>query len=256
MRPKVEVRIMGSFNNKWNRRYRAQNQSALAYAAGLLRQGKREAARTALESAKITLGELTPFNGGSAWQNEHDRLRLTLDTLKEPCECFFCSLSSDRQQKLAEVVGTKEEDLASVYGDEESNFTGAYAEVVFGFRYNLPVNQVRGFDGGKDFSVPCAKTSSGTLTIDVKGTSFVKTEAGDGSTFPWIDNWNSSEDHIYVLLQVVERKHVFFCGFAFGNDRRILQVWRKHNIRRYLESPGPVRTLKELEELISDREHQ
>ena len=125
---------------------------------------------------------------------------------------------------MQEQVSRKVADLNSVYADTENNFTSAYAEVVFGIRFGLAINQTPGFDGGKDFTIPCVRASSGELTIDVKGTTFGNVLGRTvTSGFPYQSTWNGCENHIYVLLQVIGLTHVFFRGFAFGNDKVSLQ---------------------------------
>jgi hypothetical protein len=237
--------------NKWNKKLRRLIHTDVDRAVTLLHQGRRKDAERALASVESELRELTPWNGGKAWSSEWDHYRNAFQILRRPCECFFCTLPEAQRLKIKEVVDSKQEDLGSEYADAESNFTGAYAEVVFGFRYNLPINLVRGFDGGKDFTIASSSTLSGTLTIDVKGT--VCGRAINGimrSRFPWIPNWISRDDHIYVLLQVADRQHVFFRGFAFGNDKPTAQVQNEDRITHYVERPGPSRTLEELDALL------
>lgn len=143
-------------------------------------------------------------------------------------------------------------DLASVYPDQESNHVGAIAEVVFALHFGLPVNKVRGFDGGKDFQVNCDRTRSGLLTIDVKGTAYChRSSAGEiVGYFPYQKTWVTKADHIYVLLHVVEQEHLYFRGFAFGNDKICVQVYFRDEVKIYKETIAPKRPLAELETLL------
>lgn len=238
--------------SNWNRRnqkIRRKIHTDVDMAMRLIREGRRDGAKRMLDSARSGL-QLAPWNGGEPWAKAR-ALSASIAIIKGPCECFYCQLTAEQKQRVGDAVILKQEDLGTVYPDEESNYTGAYAEVVFGFRYNLPINHVRGYDGGMDFNIPCAVTTSGKLTIDVKGTVYGTTEDGTvRSRFPWIPNWNSSDDHIYVLLQVVEREHVFFRGFAFGNDKRRPQIAHEGTRKHFVERPGPNRTLEELDMLL------
>jgi hypothetical protein len=145
--------------NWYNRSKRRQIEYHLGKAIDLLREGETKAAESSLSRAGGILKEAPP-NGGEVWGEVRDRYRDVLNMLERPCQCLFCTLSEDKQRKVVDFVCAKQEDLGTAYSDVDNNFTGAWAEVVFGFRYDLPINLVRGFDGGKDFTVPCVAVPS------------------------------------------------------------------------------------------------
>jgi hypothetical protein len=95
--------------------------------------------------------------------------------------------------------------------------------------------------GQKRFQLPCEEMPSGVLTIDVKGTTY--------NEFRLPKQFIRTPDHIYVLIQVVEREHAFFRGYAFGNDE-----FEEHRKKSYEDQPGykpkVVRALPALEELM------
>jgi len=190
---------------------------------------------------------------GEKWSALND-LRLHIHRiLYGPCECWYCSFTPAQKRDVRREVPTKYEALATAYPSDGHLFTGAYAEVVFGIRFGLRINQVVGFDGGIDYEVPCGYTESKRITIDMKGTTHGHSRAGTiTSSFPHQREWCKRTDHAYVLLQVVDRAHVFFRGFAFGDDPVSAQAYFiEKGGHGFWEIPKPIRTLNELEELVS-----
>lgn len=195
-----------------------------------------------------------PFARGSGWELASDQYRFVWKTIIGPCECWYCLLTADQKASVVAAAARKSADLDAAYKDSQNNLVGAFAEVVFGIRFGLQINQVPGRDGGRDFVVKCDRTDSGQLTIDVKGTIYCEHSSREvRSRFPYQSHWNYKADHIYVLFQVVSGQHVFFRGFAFGNDKRALQRNYTNGEFRTWVAPSPSRSLAELEDLVSNR---
>jgi hypothetical protein len=243
---------MGSRNNLHNRAIRAGILRDIERALHFFYRGEGGRAKLLLKQANERFSEVS-FARGSGWDEARDRYSEAWTLMRGPCACWYCILTAEQKQRVKEQVGRKVGDLSSVYADADNNFTGTFAEVVFGLRFGLEINQIPGFDGGRDFVIPCVRASSGELTIDVKGTTY-----GDlsgeivTSSFPFQSNWKRRANHIYVLLHVTEMTHVFFRGFAFGNDKTRLQSYFVGASRRRWKAPMPSHSLQELEELITN----
>ena len=248
--------VVGSWNNRQNRKDREDILRSLDCALECHLEGNSKGEKNLIENARSAL-KGAPFNGGAAWKRVREHYRYIFARIENLCDCFYCSLSEEQKRQADITMLMKQLDFASEYANEKTNRIGAFAEVVFGMRYNLPINLTPGFDGGKDFSVSCTAVPSGTLTIDVKGTGFgpVATNKSDSKdwpmsldNFPYIRNWNPADDHIYVLLRIIG-KHAFFRGFAFGNDPCRQQIQRDAVVH-IVHMPGPDRALHELDMLL------
>jgi hypothetical protein len=157
------------------------------------------------KDACVLLGQAAayiPFNVGAGWNGAKRQIEEARSALDGPCHCWHCELSAQQRRQVRVEVSQKIADLAAVYPDERNNFTGAHAEVVFGMKFGLRINQIPGFDGGKDFIVPCASAASGEFTIDVKGTTYGSYSNGKvTSYFPFQSNWNGSREHVYAYYR-------------------------------------------------------
>ncbi len=244
---------MASRNNLHNRAVRAGILRDVELALRCFYRGESDRAELFLKQAKEGFSQVR-FGRGRGWDDAHNRYSQARTIMHGPCACWYCTLTLEQKQEVKEQVSRKVADLSCIYADVDNNFTGAYAEVVFGIRFGLRINQIPGFDGGRDFTIPCIRAISGELTIDVKGTTYGEL-SGVMLTcnFPYQPNWKQSANHIYVLLHVIDRKHAFFRGFAFGNDKARLQSSFVGASHRRWRAPMPSRDLQELEELIANR---
>lgn len=142
----------------------------------------------------------------------------------QSCPCWYCGSTPEQKQRITVNAHKKTDVLDRTYDSHENNLIGAYAEAAFGAKFDLPVNLEPGRDGGFDFSIPCKKTPSGVLTIDIKGTKYsefrlprIRRSWQDTRGWGYDGNFIRRPDHIYVLI-VINREHAFFKGFAFGSD--------------------------------------
>jgi hypothetical protein len=124
-------------------------------------------------------------------------------------------LTEEQKQKVKEDAERKTAVLDSAYNSEDSgdvhenNLIGAYAEAVFGASFGLPIFLGECCDGGVDFRLP-----DGT-TVDVKATRH--------DDPPHLrEGFIRRPDHVFAYIQVVDLKHAFFRGFAFGSDGFVL----------------------------------
>jgi hypothetical protein len=243
---------MGSNNNRSNQQARREMESRLSNAVKKYWNGDYAGALASYEgSAEHWRLSSHRYYRGGGWPDFAMLHTGIQQILFGPCDCWFCSLSPEKKLFVRREVYTKFRALATVYPEDENLFTGAFAEVVFGTRFGLPINQESGFDGGVDFEV--GSKDLRRLTIDVKGTTFGKVSSKDGvlCDFPRQKQWRSDKDHIYVLFHVVDRRHVHFRGFTFGNDKPGCVIYPLENGNRlYAEGLKPRRSLAELEALI------
>jgi hypothetical protein len=108
---------------------------------------------------------------GARWTHLRERIAEIRGVLRCPCQCWVCSLRAGQWQRVQQETRVKAASLERTYGPlDEGLFVGAYAEVVFGVRFGLSINQKPDFDSGVDFEVPCPDTESRKVTINVKGT--------------------------------------------------------------------------------------
>jgi hypothetical protein len=149
------------------------------------------------------------------WQNkaigERDRRLYTeiKTALCRPCPCLYCGFTKEQQHQVEQDGRTKATQLNCQWSsddDRPGNAIGAYAEAVFGVWVGLPMNTKQGPDGGVDYSLPNG------FTIDVKGTRY-------GKPPRLAEGFRQTISHMFVYIQIVEGRHVFFLGFAFANDR-------------------------------------
>jgi hypothetical protein len=122
-------------------------------------------------------------------------------------------------------------------GHHDNHWIGACAEAVFGVKFHRPINRKEGPDRGEDFRLSCEQIPSGVLTIDIKGTihdqfrlppaprfsgdadgTMRQQEGSIRTADRYEEDFIRRADHVYVLIQVVDRAHAFFRGFAFGSD--------------------------------------
>lgn len=214
-------------------------QLASAYAS--LRCGLRGTAENFLGGARYQLDRAFTARG-IEWDERRKRRDELSELLRRPCDCWYCGLSSDHKAEVKERTRLKKSHLDGVpHSNSKNNYTGAYGEVVFGARFNLPVNMRPGGDGEVDFFIEGPGTPP--LMIDVKATTLVDTNGL--CDFPSQKDW--LKEIVYVLLQVAEYEHVYFRGFALGTD-----PYDAHRLPngRPVYGPSPSRTLKELERLI------
>jgi hypothetical protein len=95
------------------------------------------------------------WNTGDLGQR-YDRL---VDTLRvksaNPCDCWNCGFTADQKQRVIDLTKQKTAAFDCIeQSDHENNSVGAYAEVVFGVKFNLKINLERGSDGGAIFVSP------------------------------------------------------------------------------------------------------
>lgn len=235
-------------SNNWNQRHAANIRRGIEYAERCNAEGRIAGAKRVLDEVGRELATFNPFRfRGETW----DKLRRSYKEVQEvlrvklatPCDCFYCGFDAEQKQIVTELTRQKAADFDGIEGSNQgNNFTGACAEVIFGVRFHLPINLESGPDGGKDFCLPCGQMPSRILTIDVKGTTY--------NEFRLPEHFIRKPDHIYVLIQVVEREHAFFRGFAFGTDE--FEEHRKNPFEdETLYKPRSVRALSELEQLIT-----
>jgi hypothetical protein len=225
------------------------------------------------EAAKRLLESLQPEVNNLGWNwNARGvglRYRQLFDRVlvesAKSCDCWTCGFTAEQKRMLIELTKQKAENLDCIEQSEhENNLTGAYAEVVFGMKFNLPINLRKGSDGGKDFSFSCAGVFSGVLTIDIKGTTYDQFRLPAVADLSGDADWNTRcqagftrmayhheeafirrEGHIYVLIQVVD-EHAHFLGFAFSND-----VFEYHEKQFAGDQPGfAPKVLHTFEELL------
>jgi hypothetical protein len=233
-------------SKNYNQKQAANIRCFIERAERCIVEGKVTGAKNLLDGAKCALADFDSFRfRGAAW----DKLRASYNEANEalsvklsrPCDCWYCGFTAEQKQTVLETAEVKEKAFAGTWDNDESNFIGAYAEVIFGVKFHLPINLESSPDGGKDFQLHCEQMPSGLLTIDIKGTTY--------NEFRLRKQFIRRPDHIYVLIQVVEREHAFFRGFAFGNDD-----FEEHRKEFYEDQPGykptVVRPLPSLEELI------
>jgi len=200
----------------------------------------------------------------------YDRYRAVVERLRvqrlKPCACWYCGFTAEQKRFVTELTEQKAADLDCIeQSDHDHNLIGAYAEVVFGVKFNLPINRTKSPDGGVDFRFHCEHLPSGMLTADVKGTVHNQFRlpaklrlSGDGDDNPrdeeifiptadrYEEDFIRKADHAFVFMQVVDRAHAFFRGFAFGNDE-----FRYHGKRFPQDQPGyKPKELRPLEEFL------
>jgi hypothetical protein len=205
------------------------------------------AAKRLLESVKLEVGGLRKNLNSRDVGYRYDQLfeRHRVESPK-PCECLFCGFTAEQKQMAKEDAVFLFQRFERRYpGHPENNMTGAYAEAICGVKFHRPINRSDGPDGGVDFRFPCERMPSGILTMDVKGTI-------RGDQFRLSEGFISSAEHAYVLIQVVDRLHAHFWGFAFGNE------FEFHRKQFPEDQPGyqsvKRRTLAELLVLVPDQE--
>jgi hypothetical protein len=243
---------LSSFSNRHNRRLCSDVVHELKQVLNLLYADDRaNAERLYQDASAVRHPRFRRFRGGG-WDAADELFDVCFKALYGPCSCWYCSFTPDQKKRVADEVIRKVAALGQEYLDEKNNHTGAYAEVVFGIRFGLFINQEPGHDGGKDFSLPCPSAETGELTIDVKGTTYGKyrDENRIACSFPFQANWKWRGDHVYVLLQVIDKKHVFYRGFAFGDDKPAIVESPLNGAKRRWKAAAPVRTLEELEALL------
>lgn len=220
-----------------------QTDYCLGWADSLLSEGRRELASAQLAIAREFL-KRRPLNRDERWDERYARYRSLSAQLEEPCACWFCAFSESDKSRVRELTLVKKAQLSARYPNERNNQIGALAEVVFGVRFGLPLNQTPGYDGGADFRV----AGDPPLLIDVKATTVPIKRAGPVCwDFPSQVDWIERRNMVYVLLQIADFNHVFFRGFAFGSDSFESRLNARGEI---IFGPRPARMLPELELLV------
>ena len=246
---------MSSMANKNNR----QNQAACSDIRGDFESALRtfyldgrEKAEIEFKKSEELLAQYFRCDGGS-WSSLRKYAHEVQQAMCSPCICWYCSLPVSKRDLARELVDIKAKHLDMEYGESLKNRIGACAEVVFGMHFGLEINMNQGFDGGKDFAIPCNRAASGELTIDVKGTTVGVPGVSIGDVrFQYQYDWKSKSNHIYVLLQALG-VHVFFKGFAFGNDEAMEQIsWVEERPVEWM-APRPDRSIEELVALMENR---
>ncbi len=205
-----------------------------------------------LSELEQILRDPEPRFRGTRWTHLREKIAEVRRVLHCPCHCWVCSLGVGQWQRVQQETRLKAASLERTYGPlDEGLFVGAYAEVVFGVRFDLPINQKTDFDSGVDFEVPCPDTRSKRATINVKGTTKGTHRNGEiYCAFPFpSEEWLSRQDHFYVLLHVLDRKHVICRGFSRKTDRMKAAIYSAGN-RRFLSS-YPSRGEEELNVLLT-----
>jgi hypothetical protein len=244
---------MSNGNNKRNRATRREILQAVSDTLRLFYRGKREEADMRLKQVSTAFASV-PDRRGRGWDEANKLYSDACSILCDHCECWYCSLIPQQEQEVGVGVRRRVAALVDAYPDKENKYIDALAEVIFRVRFGLTDNQFSGFEGGVTLAVPCSTAASGKLTIGIKGTEHGKYSGGGvRSSLPYQPNWNQSRDHIYVCIQVIDRKHVFFCGFAFGDDKKSAQISFVGNARQRWKAPSTLRTLEELECLMANR---